>query len=32
MAIPPNFSNVATSIEVDCPSDVGGCRDVVTAL
>ena len=31
-AIPPNSSNVATSIEVDCPSDVGGCRYFVTAL
>jgi hypothetical protein len=31
-AIPPNSSNVETSLEVDCPSDVGGCRYFVTSL
>jgi hypothetical protein len=30
--IPPNSESVETSIEVDCPSDVGGCRYFVTAL
>ena len=31
-SIPPNSSSVSTSLEVDCPSDVGGCRYFVTAL
>jgi hypothetical protein len=31
-SIPPNSEGVETSLDVDCPSDVGGCRYFVTAL
>jgi hypothetical protein len=31
-SIPPNSESVETSLDVDCPSDVGGCRYFVTAL